>query len=97
MIGILIFVYYFKTGLSAQDHGVINRSVFIAATFAMLLMYFIVRGLIKIMRKHEKLFAAIFVILASVLYYTYNMRFHHSCDGWADGLAGHKLENTEDV
>ena len=92
-----IYVYYYKTGLSAQDHGSINRFVFISSGFIILLVYIFVKTTLKIIRNSEKLFATLFITLSGVVFYVYYMRFYQSCDGWSDGLADHELVNTEDV
>jgi hypothetical protein len=78
LICYMIYVYYYKTGLSAQDHGSINRAIFIGSGFLICLIYVLLKITLKVIRNNEKLFVMIVMTLASVIFYLYYMRFHHS-------------------
>ena len=80
--------------MTANEHGSLNRIIFLVVVALTFLVYGIVLLFIFLYKNYRKIFWTASVILVALWLMFYFIRINGSCEGWEYGLGGRKLDNS---
>lgn len=91
----LTFWWKYDTDMTFNHHGGLNFTIFIALIFINLLMYLLVKGVIKLCKASNYLKIIVLVILIGIPTIIYFMRVRGSCDRFNNGIADLEMVNSD--
>lgn len=92
----LVFIWLYKPGMTADEHGSINRTIFITVIVGTFSAYGLILLMKSIYGKSRLSFWVCMILALTAWLIIYFTRVSGSCDGWENGIGGRYLDNDSE-
>jgi hypothetical protein len=95
VISLCVFTFYYKPGNTIAFHGSINAILFTLTLVLTIVACFILKLMNKLLLIKEFYIAFAIIALVMIFGTVYFRLIYNNCEGFNDGLGGHKLINDD--